>query len=407
MTRKVIVAGAGLGGLTAALSMIDRGFEVQVLEQAPELKAVGAGIQLSANATRVLYGLGLGPALEQVTIKPGGKCIRLWNTGQEWRLFDLGSESIARHGFPYLMLYRPDLHAVLVDGLRQRDPQALKLGAKVVDVGQDADGVTVRLADGSVLTADALIGADGVHSVVRAKLIAEDKPRFSGCIAWRGVIPIETLPRSMQGTEGVNWVGPGAHVIHYPVHAGKLVGFTGIVEKQGWFRESWTESGSVEECHADFKGWHEDIHSLIRQLTQPLRWAMMVRDPLSNWTNGRATLLGDAAHPTLPFLAQGAGMAIEDGCVLARALQAHSHDIPAALLAYQATRLERTTRIVQASAANTQRFHNPELAHAEGAASYIEREWEETKVRERYEWLFSYRPESVPLAAPQAAAHAA
>jgi len=403
MTRKVIVAGAGLGGLTAALSMIDRGFEVQVLEQAPELKAVGAGIQLSANATRVLYGLGLGPALEQVTIKPGGKCIRLWNTGQEWQLFDLGSESIARHGFPYLMLYRPDLHAVLVEGLQRRDPQALKLGAKVVDVGQDADGVTVTLADGSVLKADALIGADGVHSVVRARLIAEDKPRFSGCIAWRGVIPIENLPRSMQGTEGVNWVGPGAHVIHYPVHAGKLVGFTGIVEKQGWFRESWTESGSVEECLADFEGWHEDIHSLIRQLSQPLRWAMMVRDPLPNWTNGRATLLGDAAHPTLPFLAQGAAMAIEDGCVLARALQAHSEDIPAALLAYQSTRLERTTKIVQASAANTKRFHNPELAHAEGAASYVEREWEESKVRERYEWLFSYRPEDVPLAAPQAA----
>ncbi|MDB5944320.1 MAG: monooxygenase [Ramlibacter sp.] len=400
MQRKIIIAGAGLGGLTAALSLIDRGFDVQVLEQAKELGAVGAGIQLSANATRVLYGLGLGPGLEAVTIKPGGKCIRLWSTGQEWKLFDLGGESVERHGAPYMMLYRPDLHKVLVDGLRQRRPDALLLDAKVIDVAQSADGVSVLLADGRSLRADAVIGADGVHSIVRAKMIAEDKPQFSGCIAWRGVIPIESLPESMQGTSGVNWVGPGAHVIHYPVHSGKLVGFTGIVEKQGWYRESWTETGSVQECLEDFKGWHGDIHALIRQLANPLRWAMMVRDPLPNWTNNRVTLLGDAAHPTLPFLAQGAAMAIEDGCVLARAIEAYADDIPSALLSYQATRIERTTKIVLGSAANTKRFHSTELADAVGAAAYIAREWEETKVRARYEWLFSYKPESVPLAAP-------
>jgi salicylate hydroxylase len=395
---RVIVAGAGLGGLTAALALLDRGFEVQVLEQARALGPVGAGIQLSANATRVLYQLGLGPALERVTIEPGGKCIRLWSTGQQWRLFDLGGESIARWGYPYLMLYRPDLHQVLIDGLAQRDPAALVLGAKVADVAEDASGVRVTLADGRVLEADALVGADGVHSIVRAKRIAEDKPRFSGCIAWRGVIPIGSLPASMQGPEGVNWVGPGRHVIHYPVHGGELVSFTGIVEKQSWIRESWTETGSVEECLQDFAGWHEDIHALIRQLDKPLRWAMMVRDPLTNWTRGRVTLLGDAAHPTLPFLAQGACMAIEDGMVLARALQAMPDDIPAALRSYQATRIERTTKIVLASAANTKRFHNPELADATGAAAYIAREWEEGKVRARYDWLFAYEPEHVPLA---------
>ena len=320
---KVIVAGAGIGGLTAAMALLDRGFEVQVLEQARALGPVGAGIQLSANATRVLYQLGLGPDLEQVTIRPGGKCIRLWSTGQEWQLFDLGAESLARYGYPYLMLYRPDLHRVLVEGLQRRDPAALVLNAKVVDVSQDADRVHVALADGTRLDADVLVGADGVHSVARARLIAEDQPRFSGCTAWRGVVPRLQLPRSMRGPEGVNWVGPGAHVVHYPVHAGELVSFTGIVEKEGWLRESWTETGSVQECLADFAGWHQDIHALIRLLEQPLRWAMMVREPLPNWTNGRVTLLGDAAHPTLPFLAQGAAMAIEDGCILARALQAH------------------------------------------------------------------------------------
>jgi salicylate hydroxylase len=397
MPLKVIVGGAGIGGLTAALALIARGFEVRVLEQAQSLGPVGAGIQLSANATRVLFELGLSARLQAVTIVPESKCIRLWSTGQEWRLFDLGRESIVRYGYPYMMLYRPDLHAVLVDALRERSPGALVLGAKIADVGQGADSVYVTLSDGRRFSGDVLIGADGVHSVVRARTIGEDRPRFSGCIAWRGVIPTESLPASMQGAAGVNWVGPGAHVIHYPIHAGKLVGFTGIVEKQQWFRESWTETGSVEECLDDFKGWHADVHALVKCLEKPLKWALMVRDPLANWTVERVTLLGDAAHPTLPFLAQGAAMAVEDACVLARALDETRLDVPAALRTYQANRIERTTKIVLESAATAKRFHNAQLADAADASAYIEREWQESSVRSRYEWLFSYRPESVPL----------
>ena len=395
--KSVLISGAGIGGLTAALCLLERGFEVTVLEQASELTPVGAGLQLSANGSRVLNLLGLRPALEEVTVRPEGKCVRLWNTGQEWRLFDLGAESVERYGHPYLMLHRPDLHALLVRALAERAPGALQLGAKVVDADQTESGASVTLADGRRFAGDVLIGADGVHSVVRARFIAEDKPRFSGCIAWRGVIPRSSLPRSMQGNSGVNWVGPGAHVIHYPVHAGEFVSFTGIVEKSGWVRESWTEQGSVEECKADYLGWHDDVHALIDQLDRPLRWAMMIRDPLSNWTEGRVTLLGDAAHPTLPFLAQGAAMAIEDGCILARALETHAGDPEHALWVYQATRMDRTTQIVKGSAANTQRFHNPELADADRAAAYVAREWEESKVRARYEWLFAYEAETVPL----------
>lgn len=397
MIKKVLISGAGIGGLTAALCLLEKGFEVQVLEQASELKAVGAGLQLSANATRVLCKLGLQPALEALTVKPGGKCIRLWNTGQEWKLFDLGGESIERYGYPYMMLYRPDLHNVLVDALNERSPGALKLDARTAKVSQDGHGVQILTESGDVFTGDVLIGADGVHSVTRAQWIAEDKPVFSGCIAWRGVIPIESLPASMQGPSGVNWVGPGAHVIHYPVNAGRLVSFTGIVEKDGWTTESWTEQGSVEECLQDFHGWHPDIQALVRQLESPLRWAMMVRDPLKNWTNGRITLLGDAAHPTLPFLAQGAGMAIEDGCVIARALDAHVADPERALRVYQATRIDRTTRIVEGSRANMHRFHSPELANAEGAARYVANAWEQSKTRDQYGWLFSYEPETEPL----------
>ena len=403
MNERIVIAGAGIGGLAAALSLQARGFPVLVLEQASELKALGAGIQLSPNATRVLLALGLGEALSRITVRPGGKLIRLWNTGQTWTLFDLGKDSLERYGAPYMMLYRPELLQVMVDALQARAPGALRLGARIVDVSQGSSTVSVVLESGEVVEGTMLVGADGVHSVARAKLIAEDHPRFSGCIAWRGVIPVEMLPASMQGPEGVNWVGPGGHFIHYPISAGALVGFTGVVEKQGWFRESWTESGSVEECLADFFGWHEHIHELIRQVPRPMRWAMMVRDPLTNWSNGRVTLLGDAAHPTLPFLAQGAGMAIEDGCVIARAVAAHPNHLADAALAYQNSRIERTTRIVLESAANATRFHSRELADPARAEGYVKREWQEGATRSRYEWLFSYKAEAVALAAPQGA----
>jgi salicylate hydroxylase len=404
MGKRVLISGAGIGGLTAALCLLKKGYDVQVLEQAPDLKAVGAGIQLSANATRVLYGLGLEGPLTAATIVPSKKCVRIWNTGQEWQLFDLGRESLQRYGFPYMMLYRPDLHRILVDALCAVRPDALTLNAKVVKVEQREEGVSASLQDGTAVSGDLLIGADGVHSVTRAQWIAEDKPRFSGCIAWRGVIPVDRLPARFGEPAGVNWVGPGAHVIHYLVSAGRLVSFTGIVEKGGdWGRESWTEQGSVDECLHDFRGWHEDVQAIVRQLKNPLRWAMMVRDPLANWTQGRITLLGDAAHPTLPFLAQGAGMAIEDACVIARALERYADDPALALQVYQATRIERTTRIVNGSAANTKRFHNPQLADPDVAARYVADEWQESKVRQRYEWLFSYEPENVPLAMPVAA----
>lgn len=401
-TKNIIISGAGIGGLTAALCLARAGHNVTVLEQARELKAVGAGLQLSANATRVLDILGLGPALKEVTVTPGGKVIRLWNTGQEWQLFDLGAESIQQHGHPYLMAYRPDLHKILVDALARVSPGALRLGSKVTQIRQDASQVDVQLEDGTRHSGDLLIGADGVHSVTRSQMIAQDQPRYSGCMAWRGVIPLQTLPKSLQSPKGVNWVGPGAHVVHYPVNAGRLVSFTGIVETKTWIRESWTEQGSVEECLEDFAGWHPDVLAMVRQLGTPLRWAMMFRDPLTNWTNGRVTLLGDAAHPTLPFLAQGAAMCIEDAMVLTRALDAYSDRPEYALRVYQASRIERTTRIVNGSSANTKRFHNPELATVAGAEAYIAREWEESAVRSRYQWLFSYEPENTPLMEPAA-----
>lgn len=394
---RVLIAGGGIGGLTAALALLQRGFSVEVLEQASQLTELGAGVQLGPNATRTLYQLGLEDALKPLACVASGKQIRLWRTGQRWTLFDLGEEAIARYGYPYLTMHRADLHSVLVDAVSRSYPGCIRLGATCSAVSQTADAVEVRLASGETVSGDALIGADGVHSRVRTSLFGDDAPVFSGCRAWRGVIPATALPAHLCGPQAFNWVGPGAHVIHYPLRGGQLINFVGIVERGDWQVESWTAQGTVDECRADFAGWHEDVHTFIDALDAPHKWALMHREPMDSWTLGRATLLGDAAHPTLPMLASGAAMAMEDGFILARCLHARPHDVPGALLRYERARLERTARVVRGSSESARRFHNPALADANGAAAYVDAEWSRDKVHARYDWLFSYQVDEVSL----------
>lgn len=331
----------------------------------------------------------MGEELKALSCEAAGKEIRLWSSGETWKLFDLGKASVERYGYPYFTVYRPDLLDVLARAVGREKRDAIHLGSKCVGCTQTAARVALHLEHQTV-EGDALVGADGVHSAIRQALFGPDQPQFTGIIAWRGIVLMERLPGRMARMVGVNWVGPGAHVVHYPLRGGKVMNFVGALERSDWQVESWSARGTREELAADFRGWHEDVHELIRNIPVPYKWALMVRPPMERWTIGRVTLLGDACHSMVPLLAQGAVMAIEDGFILARALAEGTGDVPSRLLRYENARRERTRRTVVGSADNIGRFHNRALADPAKARDYVEREWAGQNVASRYEWLFRY-----------------
>lgn len=394
----VLIAGGGIGGLAAAAALLQRGIDVDIYEQASELKEVGAGIQISPNGNKVLDALGVFQRLKELSCDPQRKEFRLWNTGRPWPMFSLGKTVVEKYGYPYLTVYRPDLHGALADRVRSLKPDAIHLDSGVAGLAQDTGGVDLLLRNGQRIRGDALVGADGVRSVVRNTLWGPTDPQFSGMVAWRGLIPMEALPERLRASVGSTWIGPGGHVVTYPLHRSKIMNLVATIEGKTWTHPTGSAPGTTEECLRDFDGWHEDVRTMIRLAPSLLKWALARRDPIPQWTKGRATLLGDAAHATLPFLAQGAVHSIEDGMVLARCLDSvAAADVPGALQRYEAARIERTSRMVRGATANTERFHSPELAAEDSAERYLQREWSESPIFERYHWLYTYDANTAPI----------
>ena len=385
---RALIAGGGIGGLTAALCLARVGFEAAVFEQAPEFGEVGAGLQLSPNGSRVLHHLGLAPQLGALAFLPAGLEFRSWRSGKLISSSVLGEAAAAAYGFPYYHIHRGDLLRLLVEAARREARIELHAGARVGEFEQNDDGLCVAVAgDGgeAVHRGGLLVGADGIHSEVRRALFGPQAPRFTGNVAWRALVPAERLPKGLVRPVGAAWWGPGAHFVHYFVRGGALVNCVAVVEKAGWEVESWTEPGEHAELQADFAGWHGGIQALIDRMDRGSlhKWALHDRPPLPRWSKGAVTLLGDACHPMLPFMAQGAVAAIEDAAVLAACLA--SGAAPAAgIRCYEELRRGRTA-LIQAHARR-----NAKLFHLSGPGAWLRNRVAKHGGRRLMDSLFSY-----------------
>jgi salicylate hydroxylase len=345
---KIAIIGAGIGGLAAAIALRQRGFEVELYERSQELGEVGAGLQIGPNGVKVLRALGLEAELMRNAFEPLSIMSVTWDEGRLRFRQPLKAVAREKYGAPYMSAYRPDLHNLL---RRAAGDAPIHLGRHCIGADTVNGTAVARFADRATAEADIVVGADGIRSAIRAQHFGDGAPRFTEMMAWRAIVPMECVPErigpggevAVPHGEYFGWIGPNGHVICYPIGANgdKLNIFGGHVTNQ-WVEESWSVPSSREELIAAKAGWNEALLDMFRHVEHVFKWGIYDRDPLPEWSRGRVTLLGDAAHPTMPTLAQGANMAIEDGYVLARLLARHSDDVEAALKAYPIERKPRT-----------------------------------------------------------------
>ncbi|QHO76006.1 monooxygenase [Bradyrhizobium sp. CCBAU 051011] len=363
--RTIIVAGAGIGGLTAALSLAAKGFRVIVLEKAERLEEAGAGLQLSPNASRILVDLGLRARLAARAVTPEAVNIMSARAGCEIARLPLGEAAGLRAGAPYWVMHRADLQAALLGAVNDHPDIDLRLGCQFEDVTSHAKGLTVVQRRGNARQqelAAALIGADGIWSAVRNHLFPEVQPQFSGLIAWRGTLDATTLPREYTSARVQLWMGPDAHLVAYPISGARQINVVAIVPGT-WNRPGWSAPGDANELKSAFASqrWPSTARMLIGAVDGWRRWALFTLPDIGEWTDGAIALLGDAAHAMLPFAAQGAGMAIEDAAVLAKSLSESPGDniagIPAALKRYGRLRRGRVLRVQRAARQQGRIYH--------------------------------------------------
>jgi len=393
MRLRIIIAGAGLGGLAVAANLLEAGHDVTVYEKSTCLGEIGAGIQLSANATHVLDALGLGEAIEEVGVRPREYVFRFYNTGEIIERFPLAQVHERMHGAPYIHIHRADLHELLLIKVLKLKPDALKLGRCASGFEEFDDRVELEFNDGSRVSGDLLIGADGLKSVVRRQITGAVEAVYTGDSAWRLTVPVTRLPKDFMEPVMTVVMGPGKHAVMYYVRSRELLNLVAIVETDDVQGESWTGKFPWLNLKKDFSGWHEIVQTVIDAADKDFcyRWSLFVRPPISRWGTQRVTILGDAAHPTLPYLAQGACAAIEDGAILRRSLDMKS-SISEAIDLYQCNRVDRTHRIMEQSQLNRKLFHLNTIAEFRDAFG------KRDVGGDRNKWLYSYNPLTVSLA---------
>ena len=356
METHIAVIGGGIGGLGVALSLLQAGFDVHVYEQAQAVREVGAGIQISPNASRVVHGLGLGDELAKLGVRPLSFHQRRWQDGRTLLNAPLGGTVVAAFGYPYYQSHRADVLSMLMNAL---PAERLHVGHRLVAFADHGDRVEAEFANGRRIAASALVGADGIHSTVRGLLFGPANPRFTGCVAYRGLVPAERVKHLNIEVTAQMWMGPCKHIIIYYVAGQRFLNFVGIIDQDSWTKESWTDPGDVNELRAAFADWDPHLRPVIDTIDETFVWALHDRAPLQRWSAGRVTLLGDACHPMLPFMAQGASQALEDGASLAACLTT-AGDVQRAFAHYEKMRLPRTSHIQGMAGTNKTRFHLPD-----------------------------------------------
>jgi salicylate hydroxylase len=356
---RIIVVGAGIGGLTAALMLRRAGLDVEVFEQAAELREIGAGVQISPNATHLLHRLGLADALRRVAVRPLTIEIRRWDDGRLLARQPLADLCERNFGAPYYHFHRAELLEVLAAALPKH---VLHLDHRCVGLVQQAEKVEVKFHNDATADADLVVGADGIHSTVRGLILGPESPRFSGHVAYRGLVPAERLAHLELQVNASMWWGPDHHFVHYFVGKdARYVNWVAIGRGE-WRIESWTARGEIADALKEFAGWHPQVGAIISAADVTNRWALYDRDALPRWTVGRVSLLGDAAHAMLPYMAQGAVQSIEDAAVLAKCLKQVDapFEVTAAMRRYEELRKPRAARCQAGSRANGIMYHLPD-----------------------------------------------
>jgi salicylate hydroxylase len=346
------IVGAGIGGLVAGIALQRAGHDVVVFEQAKQFARVGADINLTPNAVRALDGLGVGEAARVTAARPSHRISRSYDSGEETSRLEMADSAEAKYGAPQLTIHRADLLAALADMF---PAERVALGKRAQSITPDAEGVDLRFEDGSSARVGLLIGADGIHSAVRSAMFGAESPRFTGIVAYRAVVPAERVAGVPNLGAFTKWWGPNpqSQIVTFPLNRGRDIFIFATTPQDSWHLESWTAPGSVDELREQYVAYHPEARALLDACDTVLKTALYERDPMPAWAQGRMALLGDAAHPMLPFMAQGAGMAIEDAVVLARHLEGvPMSDAAAALKRYEQARIERASQVQLGSRGN-------------------------------------------------------